>query len=149
MAPATDRARGSTLLLFPAAVLVILVLGAIAADVSAVFLGERELANATAAAANDAATEALANAAFYRRGDVIVADAGAEQVATDDVRRALGSSDRYRNLRVTVGVANDRVTVAATAEVRHIFGLAVPGDSRWTTVDARTTARATERGPGP
>src|SRR5207248_6070957 len=72
--------RGSTLLLFPAAVLVVFVLGAIAADLASVFLGERELANATAAAANDTATEALANAAFYRGGQLRVADAGAQEI---------------------------------------------------------------------
>ena len=48
-----DSERASTLLLFPAAVFVVFVLGAIAADMASVFLGERELANATAAAEID------------------------------------------------------------------------------------------------
>ena len=145
---ANDSERASTLLLFPAAVLVVFVLGAIAADLASVFLGERELANATAAAANDTATEALANAAFYRGGRVEVADAGARELATAQLQQALGTSSRYRNLRVEVTATTDRVTVRATAEVRRLFAPALPGGSRWAEVGATATARATERGPG-
>lgn len=144
---ATNSDRGSTLLLFPAAVLVVFVLGAIAADLASVFLGERELANATAAAANDTATEALANAAFYRGGRVEVADAGAGELATAHVQQALGASRRFRNLTVEVTATTDRVTVRATAEVRRLFAGALPGGSRWATVGATSTARATERAP--
>jgi hypothetical protein len=139
--------RASTLLLFPAALLIVLVLGAISADLAAVFLGERELANATAAAANDAATEALANAAFYGEGRVQVADGGASEVAGGLVRGALSSS-RYRNVQVQVDVLADRVTVRATAEVRRLFAAAIPGGFRWAPVGATSTVRATERLPG-
>jgi hypothetical protein len=134
-------------MLFPAAILVVFVLGAIAADLASVFLGERELANATAAAANDTATEALANAAFYRSGHVEVADAGAQEVAADHVRQALAGSNRYRNLVVDVSVTADRVTVKASGEVRRLFAPALPGGSAWAAVGATSTARATERTP--
>ena len=60
------RQRGSVLLLFPAAVLIVLVLSAITVDSSIAFLAQRELANATAAAANDAASRAVDGQAFYR-----------------------------------------------------------------------------------
>src|SRR3712207_1178709 len=43
---------GSALILMPAAVLVLVILAAIAVDAAIMFLGERELAAATAAAAN-------------------------------------------------------------------------------------------------
>ena len=141
--------RASTLLLFPAAVLVVFVLGAIAADMASVFLGERELANATAAAANDTATEALANAAFYRGGQVQVADTGAQELAAEHVRQALAGSNRYRNLQVEVSVASDRVTVRASGEVRRLFAPALPGGSGWAAIGATSTARATERAPAP
>jgi len=49
-----DRDQGSALLLMPVAVLI--VLGAIAVDSSITFLAQRELVDATQAAANDAAT---------------------------------------------------------------------------------------------
>ena len=51
----TSVERGSSLLLFPAGVLIVMVLAAMAVDTSIAFMGQRELANATAAAANDAA----------------------------------------------------------------------------------------------
>ena len=84
--------RGSSLLLFPAAVLVMMVLGAIAVDFSIAFLGERELAGATAAAANDTAARALSNRAFYREGVVVLDGAAASELATDEVRAALDPS---------------------------------------------------------
>jgi hypothetical protein len=145
VAPGSER--GSTLLLFPAATLIVFVLGAIAADSAAVFLGEREMANATAAAANDAATEALANADFYESGNVRVAGRGAQEVAEDHVRRALGS--RYRNLDVEVDVFDDRLTVHASGEVRRVFAGSLPRGPKWATVGATSTVRAAEREPGP
>lgn len=51
--------RGSTLLLVPSAVLVLFLLTALAVDGAASFLAQRELADACAGAANDAATAAL------------------------------------------------------------------------------------------
>ena len=119
--------RGSSLLLFPAAVLVLMVLGAIVVDFSIAFLGERELAGATAAAANDAAARALSNRAFYREGEVVLDGAAASEIATDEVRRAL-DLDRYHDVRVTVAVApgGTRVIVTASAEVDYLFAPALP-----------------------
>ncbi|HEX9531019.1 MAG TPA: hypothetical protein VF954_07765, partial [Acidimicrobiales bacterium] len=65
--------RGSVLLLVPAAVLVLVILGAIAVDSAVVFLGQRELANGADAAANDAAT-AFSDPAFYRAGGTTAID---------------------------------------------------------------------------
>ena len=67
MSEAGRSERGSSLLLFPAAVLIVMVLAAMAVDTSIAFMGQRELANATAAAANDAASQAVDNAAFYQQ----------------------------------------------------------------------------------
>ena len=63
------RQSGSVLMLFPAAVLVVLILGAIAVDASVAFLAKRELNDASAALANDLAIEALSNDAFYHSPD--------------------------------------------------------------------------------
>ena len=52
MPPPPDRQRGSTLLLFPAALLIMLVLAAITVDSAIAFMAQRQLVNATAAAAN-------------------------------------------------------------------------------------------------
>ena len=133
--------RGSSLLLFPAAVLVMMVLGAITVDFSIAFLGERELAGATAAAANDAATRALSNRDFYRDGLVVLDDAAAEALATDEVRSAL-DPERYHDLRVIVGVSpgGGSVIVTASAEVDYLFARSLPGAPRRARVEATSTA---------
>jgi len=135
------RERGSALLLLPAAVLVMIVLGAIAVDFSIAFLGERELAGATAAAANDAAARAVSNRAFYREGVVILDAATAGELATDEVRSAL-DPQRYHDVRVTVGVApgENRVIVTAFAEVDYLFARALPGGPQRVRVAATSTA---------
>ena len=135
------RERGSSLLLFPAAVLVMMVLGAITVDFSIAFLGERELAGATAAAANDTAARALSNPAFYNEGVVTLEEAVASEVAVAAVRRAL-DADRYRDLRVTVTVPTGgrTVVVTASAEIDYVFAGAVPGAPRRARVAATSTA---------
>ena len=59
---------GSTLLLVPSAVLVLFLLTALAVDAAASFLAQRELADACAAAANDAAAVALDPGRLYGVG---------------------------------------------------------------------------------
>jgi len=56
---------GSTLLLLPSAVLVLFLLTALAVDGAAAFLAQRELADACASAANDAAGAALSVEGLY------------------------------------------------------------------------------------
>ena len=139
------RERGSALLLFPAAVLVMMVLGAIAVDFSIAFLGERELAGATAAAANDAVARAVSNRAFYREGVVILDAAAADELATDEVRSAL-DLQRYHDVRVSVVVSpsDDRVTVTASAEVDYLFARALPGGPGRVRVAATSSAALRE-----
>ena len=87
--------RGSVLLLFPAAVLIVIVLSAITVDSSIAFLAQRELANATAAAANDAASRGdrrpglLPGRPDHARPDAV------EAVAVERVRLAIDQS-RHR-----------------------------------------------------
>ena len=75
------RDRGSVLMLMPAAVLVLVVLGAVAVDFSIAFLGERELANAASAAANDAAAAAIDEPLFRETGRVVLDCGRANEVA--------------------------------------------------------------------
>jgi Flp pilus assembly protein TadG len=122
-------------------VLVLMVLGAIAVDFSIAFLGERELAGATAAAANDTAARALSNPAFYNDGVIALDEAVARDIATAAVRRSL-AADRYRDLRVTVTVPADgrTVIVTASAEVDYVFAHALPGAPDRARVEAMSTA---------
>ena len=141
----TPDARGSVLILFPVGFLAVLVLAAIAVDSSVAFLGERELSGAVAAAANDAATEALSNPGFYRRGGVELDDAAVEQVAVDRVHRSVDAS-KYHGLAVQAHVIRPSggcawsLRVEASATVRYVFAPALPGGPDEAKVDAATTA---------
>ena len=137
------RERGSVLMLMPAAVLVLLVLGAIAVDSAVVFLAQRELSNAAAGAANDAATRAIDEASFYGEGVVVLDADTARRVAEQALRVRV---PRYvEDARVDVAVASGEptVTVRIDADVEYIFAKALPGVRHRAHV--RATASATAR----
>ncbi len=134
------------LLLFPAAVLIVLVLAAITVDSSIAFLAQRELANATAAAANDAAGRAVDGQAFYQ-GDRIELDPYAlEAVAVERVRLAIDQS-RHRGLDVRVTASPPAgpgcpwtVRVSASSRVPYVFAKALPGGPDEASVRATSVA---------
>lgn len=129
-------------MLVPAAVLVLLVLGAICVDSAVVFLAQRDLANRTAAAANDIAGFAVSDAAFYERSGIVALD---DERADAFVRLAF-PPDRppggFHAWTADADAAGDSVTVAAEGEVRSIFAKAIPGAPETTTVRARSVASA-------
>lgn len=146
---------GSVLLLFPAAILVVIVLAAIAVDVSIAFLGQREVANATVAAANDAAGLGISNRGFYQRGQVQLEPSTVERAAAEQVRAVLGPS-RFHDLRVEVTVepallpgCPPTVRVRATARVDYVFARALPGGADQADVAATSEASPRQAGqPG-
>lgn len=125
--------------------LAVLVLAAIAVDASVAFMGERELSGAVAAAANDAATEAVSNPGFYRRGGVELDDAEVERVAIDRVQRSVDAA-KYHGLAVQAHVIRPSggcawsLRVEASATVRYVFSRALPGGPDEATVGAGATA---------
>jgi Flp pilus assembly protein TadG len=131
-------------MLFPAGVLVLLILAAITVDSSIAFLGERALADATASAANDAAIEGLSNRSFYEGGQVELNPADSKRIAEARVRDLIDPG-RYHGLRVTVEVSPPycRVIVTAEADVDYIFAKAVPGASD--EIHVQSTSSATPR----
>lgn len=141
-----DRERGSVLMLVPAAVLVLFVLGSIAVDSSIAFLAQRELTSAAAAAANDAAGAALSEESFYRGGGepgrIVLDEAAAREVAAAsfDARDVRGVTDP----RTTVVVAVDQVCVTVTGQVDYIFAKAIPGGPKGRTVTGRAVATAVQ-----
>ena len=144
--------RGSVLLLFPAGFLVVLVLAAVAIDSSIAFLGERELSSAVTAAANDAATKALSDNAFYGRGAVELSDAEVSRVAEERVRAAVDTT-RYAGLRVNATVTRPAgpgcrwtLHVEASATVRYLFAPVVPGGPDEARVDASATSHPVREG---
>lgn len=141
-----ERQRGSILLLFPAALLIVLVLAAITVDSSIAFLAQRELANATAAAANDAAGRAVDGQAFYQSDRIELDPYAVEAVAVERVRLALDGS-RHRGLEVRVSAGPPAtpgcpwtVRVSASSRVPYVFAKALPGGPDEATVRATSVA---------
>jgi Flp pilus assembly protein TadG len=146
VSPPPDRQRGSTLLLFPAALLIMVALAAITVDSAIAFMAQRELLNATAAAANDAATEALSDAAFYTNDRIELSPAAVESVAVDRVFQLVDTS-RHAALTVTAEASPPAgagcswtVRVRASSRVAELFGRAMPGSDGQVAVHAQSTA---------
>ena len=128
--------RASALMLMPAAVLVVLVLGAIAVDAAVVFLAERELASAAAAAANDAVTAGLDEAALRSGQPYRLDPALVEEV----VGRSLAGQGLPPGVDVHVALDGDRVRVTLAGEARLVFAPAVPGAPTTAAVEATASA---------
>ena len=142
----TPRARGdrgSSLLLMPAAVLIVLVLGAIAVDLTVVRLAHRDLLDVAASAANDAAGAGLDPATFRRSGAYRIDRRRAE----DAVARSLAAHHLDDRVQATVilGPGPDEVTVELTTDVGYVFARSLPGAAHSTTVHARASAAAARR----
>ena len=132
--------RGSVLMLMPAGVLVVLLLGAIAFDLSVVFLRQRQASALAVDLANDLATAALDEAAFradgtYRIDPERAAELGQVFVEVSDLR------DEVLAIEVDV-VGPDTVEVRLVMAVEYVFAKAIPGASDGTTVEASATAVA-------
>ena len=146
-----ERDDGSALMLMPAMVLVLIVLAAICVDSAIIFLGERELAAAVAAAANDASVAGIDRTAFYRCGELRADARAMEEIATQSLANRAADAVKLVDLEVRVddAVEGPRVTVAATAQVDLLFSSGVPGGPDAAAVDAVSvaTARSPDRDP--
>jgi Flp pilus assembly protein TadG len=143
----TASERGSALVLMPVAALIFVILGALALDAPVVFMAERELAGAAAAAANDAVTRGIDRDEFYRSGCVVVLPGAAQDVA----RRSVAAKELERSgLSMTVPEVDVRggsaVTVTLRGTAPHVFTRAVPGAP--SDADVSATATATARTAG-
>lgn len=143
-----DDHRGSVLLLVPAGVLVLVVLGAIALDFAVAFLGQRELSGAAAAAANDVAAVAVSDAAFYSgaSGPVALDAARAERVATEAIRHRRSSGVEVSG--VSVEVDGPHACVRVVGRVPYLFAPVVPGVADSAEVRGRAVATAVVGGRG-
>ncbi len=138
----TDDDRGTVLLLFPVAVLVIILLGSIAVDFSLVHLRHQELEDVAAAAANDAAS-ALATDVLYAGGDIAIAADRARQVAMASID-ARGLDGVVVDAIV---VDADTVRVSVHMDVEYILAPAVPGAPNGQRVHGTATARLVPESP--
>jgi hypothetical protein len=133
-------------MLWPTAVLIVLLLASIAFDFSVVLMGRRELLWAAEAAANDAATFGL-DQAHYRRTNEIRLERGRVE---DAVRSALLARDaefdltRQPSVRIDAG---GRVEVTLTARIPFLFADGFPGLPDAETVTVTADAVAVPSGP--
>ncbi len=132
--------------------LIVVALAAMAVDSSIAFLAQRELANATAAAANDAAAEAVSDASFYQQNRIELSAATVEAVAVDRVL-SLVDRARHHGLAVeaeavppTAAGCAWTVRVRASSRVDELFARAIPGGKGGTDVRATSSAAPHQAG---
>jgi hypothetical protein len=131
-------------MLMPAAVLIVLLLGAIAVDLTVVRLRQRAGIGAAGSAANDAVTYGLDQAAL-RRGDGYHLDPDRVQRAVLESIDGQGlTDDLAARPRITI-TGTDTVTVELDVRADHIFARTLPHGPRTTTVHATATATAQQR----
>jgi hypothetical protein len=137
--------QASVLMLMPAAVLIVFLLGAMAFDLSVVFLRQRQASATAADIANDLAGAAFDVDAFrstgtFRLDPSRARELGAQLAASSDVADEL--------VAVSVDVLEDTtVRVTITLHADYVFARALPGTADGTDVHASATAEAA-RGSG-
>jgi hypothetical protein len=133
-------------MLMPAAVLVLVVLGAICVDSAVLFLGEREVANASDAAAESVAARLVDEDWYRATGEVrLVCDRErvlAVATASFDARAPSWLDDAHLDV---VDCAGATVTIRATATVGFVFAKALPGARDRGTASATGSAIAEVR----
>jgi hypothetical protein len=131
--------RGSSLILMPAGVLIVLVLASIAVDMAIVHLRQRQAFDLAAGAANDAAT-AAADEVALRSGEFRLDPAQARAV----VERVVAASSLAPELAAPpeVVVTDEGVEVTLSLEADYVFAGVMPGAPDGTVVTATASATA-------
>lgn len=134
------RRERSVLMLMPAGVLVVLLLGAIAFDLSLVFLRQRQASSLAVDVANDIATAALDEPAFRASGTYRLDPKEATRLGRE---AALASHLAPELVDVDITVVGDAaVEVRVVLAVDYVFARAIPGAADGTTVTAAASAVA-------
>jgi len=126
-------------MLMPAAVLVLLILGAITVDYAHLYLQKQELQTAAEAAVNDALTWGLDQAAL-RRGDGVALDGRRVRDAVTASLAAHGTGLTLTAPPVIDQLGPTRLRVTLVARVDYVFVPAIAGMSRSALVRASATA---------
>jgi len=119
-------ARGSVLMLMPAALLVVFVLGSISLEFATVSMRQRALYNAADAAANDAATYAIDQRVLRTTGEVILDPTLVEE--------AVGLSLRAQGIaldaapRIEMSADRKSFQLELVQRVPYIIARALPGN---------------------
>jgi len=135
--------RGSVLVLMPVAVLIVLLLGAVAVDLTVVHLRQQQAVDAAASAANDAVTLGLDEDAL-RAGRGYRLDAERVRRIVVESIDAQGLTDGLAGPPIVTEPTPQSVQVVLTFRVDYIFARSIPGAPRSTTVRGTATASAQE-----
>ena len=141
---ATERLRhtdrGTAMLLYPAGVMVLLVLAAITVDLTLVRSARQELRTVLQVAADDAA--GAADPDLLRAGERVTIDLDrARRIVAAGLDRTDLPGDLVGPVTVIAGDEPDEVRVQASMEVPSIFIGALPGAADRTVVVATATGR--------
>jgi uncharacterized membrane protein len=121
--------RGSALLLFPTAIAVLLLLAAIAVDLSTVHLARRELLRTASQAADDAASM-IDRGLLRRTGEARIDHAAADRVIRFELAAAHLAGTLTGPPIVAFDDAAGTVTVSVSMQVEGMFRRVVPGGER-------------------
>jgi hypothetical protein len=139
MTPRDDRA--STLLLFPAALLVMVVLASVTIDFARLHLAQRQADDVAAAAANDAVTVGLDIDALRAGSTYRLSAERVDAVVADHARSLAGAG--WEALVVEGHLRDQRsVQVEVQARVPLAFARALPGTPSSSAVHGGATATA-------
>ena len=133
---------GNTLVLVPAALLILLGLGALALDRATIYLGQRRLSDLAAATANDA-VGGLDLAAFYAEGRTELDDALGTRRA-QVVADRMGEDRSFESVICEVSVTGLQARADCRAQVRPILAPFWPGLDERLQIHAVEVARAIE-----
>jgi len=123
------------LMLMPAAVLIVLLLGAIAVDSAIVYLGQRQAYNVAFDAANDAAGAGIDAEVARETGEIVYDPTRVASIAAEAVEAASISDLRL----VSTSIDGDDVVVTVEIDIDHLFVQAFGRDG---SEPIRMTARA-------
>ncbi len=139
--------QGNTLVLFPAAIIILLGLGALALDAATIYLGQRRLADLAAATANDA-VGGLRLDSFYDEEQEPELEDGLGTQRAEIIGAQMGEDRSFENVTCEVAVDALEATASCTAQVRPILAPFWPGLGDRLEIRAVESARAAE-GPLP
>jgi hypothetical protein len=143
--------RGSVLILYACGVLIVIVLGAIAADLSHAYMAKRDLIELAGTIANDVSTAGLDQDVYLHERAYVLDGSRVSNITASALQRSSGDTFTPAISEVALVSASGanrcaadegrcRVRVTATAHVEYLFGRALPGVGH---VDVRVTSYAT------
>jgi hypothetical protein len=131
-------------MLMPAAVLIVLLLGAIAVDLTVVHLRQRAAVSAAASAANDAVTYGLDQSAL-RRGQGYHLDPNRVARAVAESIESQGLDDDLVSPPEISQTTPDTITVVLHVRARYLFARALPHGPTGSIVTATASATVDHR----